>query len=234
MIHWLIALLFSVAAGFLTASFLFSFAPIKHLFIRLGKCGSIGAVSVAVGILLIPSLAVILTFQDGMLDNHLLSIWIMTVFSSNLFIFVGIGIVDGNKFWREIYQSGKKGQLSGDAFDFCYTPADFQFINQQVSEYRPDGKFDPQKALSKIYIAYRDLNVSDYRKFILVTHLAGQLLPSRDEFWKAYREWGIDPEDYGALKRFSLQSGGSKGYRQPISQPVIVRRRETGWRPRML
>ena len=234
MVHWLIALLLSVAAGFLTASFLFSVPPIKHLFIRLGKCGSIGAVSVVVGIVLIPSLAVILTFQDGMLDDHLLSLWIMTVFSSNLFIFVGIGIVDGNRFWSEIYQSGRKGQLSGEAFDFCYTPADFQFINQQVSNYIPDRKYDPEKALSKIYIAYRDLNVADYRKFILVTHLAGQFLPSRDEFWKAYREWGIDPQDYDALKRFSLRLSGSKGYRQSISEPVTARRRETGWRPRML
>ncbi|HEQ98410.1 MAG TPA: hypothetical protein ENO22_03605 [candidate division Zixibacteria bacterium] len=190
--------------------------------------------SISIGILIIPLLAVTLTFRDGMLDNHLLSLWIMTVFSSNLFVFVGIGIIDGKRFWEELRKSDGNGNLSGEVFDFCYTPADFQFINEQVNQYCPDKKSDPEEMLSKIYIAYRDLNLSDYRKFILVTHLAKQHLSSKDEFWQSYNDWGLDSGDYDALKRFSFQYGRSEAPQQPATRAVRTKSREAGWRPRML
>lgn len=156
------------------------------------------------GIIVIPSFAVMLPLFDNLFLEHLLGLWVVTLFLINLFIFVGVGIIDGQGFWRELHDSRSKRYLSGEIFDFCYTPADFDFIREQVARHFAGENGNAELALSKIFTAYRDNNLHDYRKLILVTHAAAEVLPARDRFWAAYNDWGVNPGNYIALKEMSL------------------------------
>jgi hypothetical protein len=204
MINWIIALSLSVIGGFLTASMLFSVPQFKQACICLGRFRFLGMGFMIFGIIVIPAFAVLLPFFDSLFLDHLLGLWVTTLFLINLFIFIGVGIIDGQGFWKELHNSRHKQYLSGEIFDFCYTPADFDFIREQVARHFAGENGNAEMALSKIFTAYRDKNLDDYRKFILVTHAAAQVLSPDDRFWTAYREWGVNPGNYIALKELSL------------------------------
>jgi len=234
MINWIIALSMSIIAGFLSAALVFTFPPLRYLILSLGRFKQLGKGMVFIALVIIPCVTIGVSLWLDHLVENLLLLWIISLFGINFFLFLGIAVIDGKWFWHELVNSSTRDEIIGERFDFCYTLADFHFIKEQVDRYFDSEKDTPENILSKIFRSYRVLNFTDYRKFILVTHAAKNSLSSDDEFWRFYKSWQIDPDDYYGLKMFACNQNTGQYMSGNLIEQFNPKMKNQKWEPRVL